>query len=335
MSGRELVQVADDELGFYGREYWFGHQEKELGFPNIQIRARTDLAERCLYWLRTALKYKHPPGQVLELGSAHGGFVALLRWAGFDATGLELSPWVVQFARKTFGVPVLLGPVEDQQIEPASLDMIALMDVLEHLTDPVGTMRHCLELLKPNGILLIQTPCLPEGRSHENMVAQGDRFVELLIEKEHLYLFSQRSIKELFARLGAEHVVFEPALFAYYDMFLVVSRAPLVVHRPVTVERALSATSSGRMVQALLGLGGKLDDLKQRYAEAEQDRAARLQVIEAQGRLLGEVEAERNRLRGELEVVEADRAARLEVIEAQGRLLGEVEAERNKLRARR
>ena len=150
--------------------------------------------------------------------------MALLHWAGFDATGLELSPWVVQFARKTFGTPMLLGPVEDQQIKLASLDMIALMDVLEHLANPVGTMRHCLELLKPNGILVIQAPCLPEGRSHEDMVALSDPFLEQLKEKEHLYLFSQRSIRELFARLGAEHVVFEPAIFAYYDMFLVVSR---------------------------------------------------------------------------------------------------------------
>ena len=301
MPGRDFVQVTDDERDFYGREYWFRHQEKDLGFANIKIRARTDLAERCLHWLRAVLKYKLPPGQVLELGSAHGGFVALLHWAGFDATGLELSPWVVQFARKTFGMPMLLGPLEEQQIKRASLDMIALMDVLEHLPDPVGTMRHCLELLKPNGMLVIQTPCLPEGRSHEDMVALSDPFLEqLLKEKKHLYLFSQRSIRELFARLGAEHVAFEPAMFTHYDMFLVVSRAPLAVHRPAKVERALSATPSGRMVRALLDLGGGLDDLKPRYAESEQDRAARLEVIEAQGRQLGEVEAERNNLRAEL-----------------------------------
>jgi len=235
LPARDFVQVTDDERDFYGREYWFSHQEKDLGFPNIKIRARTDLAERCLHWLRTVLKYKLPPGQVLELGSAHGGFVALLRWAGFDATGLELSPWVVQFAHKAFGVPMLLGPVEDQQIKPASLDIITLMDVLEHLLDPVGTMRHCLELLKPNGILVIQTPCLPERRSYEDMVAQSDPFLEQLKEKEHLYLFGQRSIREFFGRLGIDHFAFEPAIFAHYDMFLVVSRAPLTVFQPAQV----------------------------------------------------------------------------------------------------
>ncbi|MGQ9532551.1 MAG: class I SAM-dependent methyltransferase, partial [Desulfotomaculales bacterium] len=119
------------------------------------MRARTDLPERCLYWLRTLLKYKLPPGRVLELGCGHGGFVALLRWAGFEAIGLELSPWVVGFARQTFGIPTLLGPVENQVIEPSSLEAIVLMDVLEHLPNPLSTLRHCLELLKQDGIFVI------------------------------------------------------------------------------------------------------------------------------------------------------------------------------------
>ena len=91
--------VTDSDEDFYGRSYWFAHQEENLGLPNISVRSRSDLPERCTHWLGTVLKYKLPPGKVLELGSAHGGFVALLRWAGFDTTGLELSPWVADYAR--------------------------------------------------------------------------------------------------------------------------------------------------------------------------------------------------------------------------------------------
>lgn len=69
-----------------------------------------------------------------------------------------MSAWVVEFARRRFNVPMLFGPVEGQQIAPGSLDLIALMDVLEHLPDPAGTMLHCLSLLRPDGVLMIQTP---------------------------------------------------------------------------------------------------------------------------------------------------------------------------------
>src|SRR4051812_34209703 len=67
----ELTRVSDDDRDFYGRDYWFTHQEADLGFTNIKDRARADLPERCLHWLRTLLKFKLPPGRTLELGCAH------------------------------------------------------------------------------------------------------------------------------------------------------------------------------------------------------------------------------------------------------------------------
>ncbi len=264
---------------FYGRDYWFAHQQKDLHQPNIIERARQDLPERCIHWLSAILKYKLPPGRVLELGSGHGGFVALLRFSGFDATGLEVSPWVVEFARKTFHVPMLLGPVEEQQLEPGSLDMVILMDILEHLPDPERTMRHCLRLLKPNGIFVIQTPCLPEGKTYEEMKSRGDRFLEMLIEREHLYLFSRPSIQEFFHRLEINHLGFEPAIFSLYDMFLVAGRVPLAPHSSAEIDEALNSSPSGRMVRALADSYLQKRELLEKYQEADADRAARLEMV--------------------------------------------------------
>jgi SAM-dependent methyltransferase len=280
------------------------------------------------------LRYKLPPGRALELGSGPGAFVAMLRWAGFDATGLEISPWVVRFIRETFQIPVLLGPVEDQQIEPASLDVIALMDVLEHFRDPVGTMRHCLGLLKPDGILLIQTPCYPEARTYDEMVAQRDRFVENLKPTDHLHLFSRRSICDFFRRLGADYMAFEPGLFEY-DMFVVVSRVSLVIFGPAEIDAALSARPAGRMIQALLDLDAAGSDLRRRNAESEADRAARLAQVEELTAQLRESEADRAARLAQVEELtallresDADRAARLEQIHELSRLLRESETDR-------
>jgi hypothetical protein len=247
---------------------------------------------------------------------------------------------MVDFARQTFEVPMLLGPVEDQAIAPASLDVIALMDVLEHLSDPVSTMRHCLGLLKPDGVIVIQTPRYPEGKTYAEMTAQNDPFLEQFKANEHLHLFSQSSIRELFRRLGAEYLTFEPAIFAHYDMFVVVSQEALDPPRAEAVEQALMRTTSGRLTLALLDAQTRRQEVEQKLERMEADRAARLAVIEQQGQQLGELEAERNNLRGMLtdlrqqfEAAEADRTARLAVIERQGQQLGELEAERNNLSA--
>ena len=88
--------------------------------------------------------------------------------------------------------------------------------------------------------------------------------------REHLYLFSRRSLRELFGRLGVEHVVFEPALFARYDMFAMVSSARAIPLDPAEVERVLNDGVSARLVQALLDLGETVEDVKRLHAESSQ-----------------------------------------------------------------
>src|SRR5215469_5525952 len=70
--------VTDDTHDLYGHDYWYALQQR-MGYPTIEARARQDLPERCVHWLRTLLKYKRPQGKLLELGCAHGGFVALAK----------------------------------------------------------------------------------------------------------------------------------------------------------------------------------------------------------------------------------------------------------------
>jgi SAM-dependent methyltransferase len=289
------LQVNDDQKDFYGRRYYESHLQNRYHYPSLEERARADLPERCLHWLRALLKYKLSPARLLELGSAHGAFIALLRLAEFEAKGLELSPSLVEFAQKTFHVPILLGPLEEQSIERSSIDGILLMDVLEHLPDPVGTLSRCFALLKSDGIILVQTPHYIEGKCYEEMTAHGDRFLAQLKADEHLYLFSQRSIREFFRRLGAEYLIFEPAIFSYYDMFFVASQTPISKIPAGQIEDRLRASPQGRMVQAMIDLqneGEKFKDLLQRcegqLQECEADRAARLEAIHELTRLLHE-----------------------------------------------
>ena len=280
----DVTAVGPDEAGLYGRDYWFGHQRDASGYPDLAHRARADLPERCVHWLRAVLKYKLPPGKSLELGAAHGGFVATLRLAGFDATGLELSPWIAQFARDTFGVPMLQGPVEKQALGAGTFDVVAMMDVIEHLPDPAGTLTACARLLRPDGVLVVQTPDYPEGVSLEEMKAKGMAFGEQLRPKEHLYLFSRRSVAELMKRAGVPWVAFEPAIFAHYDQFFVAAKGEAPTHPDEAVRAALEKTPGGRFAVALMDLGENRDYFRR---ECE----ARLKVIEV-------LDAEVKRLRG-------------------------------------
>jgi glycosyltransferase involved in cell wall biosynthesis/2-polyprenyl-3-methyl-5-hydroxy-6-metoxy-1,4-benzoquinol methylase len=330
------LEVRDDRQDFYGRQYWLDHQREDLKNPDIFDRAHRDLQERCLYWLRALLRYRTPPGRVLELGAAHGAFVALLRWAGFDATGLEVSPWVVEFARTTFDVPMKLGPVEEQHIPPGSLDVIILNDVLEHLPHPAQTMAHCANLLKPDGLFVVQTPQYPERSTREELLATQNRFVEMMdgMSVEHLYLFSERAARHLFASLGFTHLELVPPLFPY-DMFFLAGRQPLVAVDDEEIRVRVEQTASGRLVMALLDAEQAQRQTAEALVEANADRAIRLGHVKQMEVLLEEANADRAmRLKNVEELVRlledanADRAARLRNVEELERLLAEANADR-------
>jgi SAM-dependent methyltransferase len=272
------VTNVQDAGELYSQDYYLKHLPQEYGYPSLEARARTDISERVLFWIETLLRYKLPPSKVLELGSAHGGFVAMMRQAGFDAAGLELSPWLVRFSKTLFEIPVFQGPLENQDIAPSSLGAIILMDVLEHLPDPIGTMRLALDMLLPDGILLIQTPRFPEEKTFNELQETQDAFLVQFKEKEHLFLFSSRSVQQFFSQLGCSIVIFEPAIFTQYDMFFVVSKISVRQNSLDDIQQALQKTSKGRIMQGFLDLYNQ----SRTHLSQLQDAHAQLQKVDSQ-----------------------------------------------------
>ncbi|MFZ5494458.1 MAG: methyltransferase domain-containing protein [Verrucomicrobiota bacterium] len=247
------LAVTQDAGELYSKDYWLKRQSERYGLPPLDQRARLDLPERCVHWLNLLLKRRLPPAKVLEIGCAHGGYVALMRWAGYDASGTEMSPWIVQFAKQTFGVPVQAGRIEELAFASQSLDVIILNDVIEHLPDPAATLGHCAKLLKPDGFFVIQTPEYKEHLSYADILATGDKFIEHMRGKadEHLHLFSRRATQQLWTRLGFPAVAFENPIFSY-DLFYTASRTDLPENPPDAIAAALAAQPAGRLVLALL-----------------------------------------------------------------------------------
>ena len=277
-------RVSQESADLYGSRYWFAHQTADLKCPDIVTRSRSDLSERCVHWLRSLLEFKLPPAKILEIGCAHGGFVAMLRQCGFDAMGLELSPAIVRMATETFDIPVHSGPIEDQTIAAHSLDAIVMMDVLEHLSDPQATISRCIELLQPDGILLIQTPAYPEKTSLPQLHQRRHKFPEMLDKNEHPLLFSMSSARELFRRAGAPFLEFIPAIFDFYDMSFVASASPLRRHDPQTQSAALTRSVGGRFIEALLDLDARRLNLLAKYRQlkgATPDNTSRIKLKSA------------------------------------------------------
>lgn len=259
---QSLETVKDDENDFYGKNYWL---EGSLEFPDIHIRSRNDLSERNLHWLKYLLQYQLPPAKILEIGCAHGSFVGLLQHMGFNAFGMEMSPWVIDYAKKTFDAVLYQGPIETANLADVKFDMMVMMDVVEHLSQPVETLKKCLQYLTDEGQFLIQLPCFPSHLNPQQILNKAHPFEQMMIPHEHLYLFSQESIQKLFQSLDFHYIEFLPAIFSHYDMFLIASRVPLKKNSVEEIEQCLQSNMTTRMIQAMLDLREREQNFANHY----------------------------------------------------------------------
>ena len=93
-----------------------------------------------------------PPGIVADLGCGSGVFTDYLARVGFSAVGVDLSPRMIELARRLYPASRFVeGDVEALPFEDASLDGVLLSGLLHHLPDPSACVREVHRVLKPGG----------------------------------------------------------------------------------------------------------------------------------------------------------------------------------------
>ena len=106
---------------------------------------------------RRVLALVPPGGRLLDVGSGHGLLVDEARRAGFDAEGLELARAAAAFGRERLGLRIREEPLEAVD-EWGAFAAVVMVDVLEHLDDPLAALDHARSLLVPGGVLVVVTP---------------------------------------------------------------------------------------------------------------------------------------------------------------------------------
>ena len=97
----------------------------------------------------------------LDIGCGGGIFLAALKREGAVVTGIELSDTRAYYSKTKHGFEVVKRPIEDAYWEAfsSSFDIVTLWDVIEHVNYPLATLKAAANMLRPGGVLLIDTPC--------------------------------------------------------------------------------------------------------------------------------------------------------------------------------
>lgn len=96
-------------------------------------------------------------GTLLDVGAATGFFMKLASGRGWQARGLEVSPYAVKTARAS-NLDISQGTLESVALPGNYFDAITMLDLLEHVSQPIEALRLSSGLLRRGGILFINTP---------------------------------------------------------------------------------------------------------------------------------------------------------------------------------
>jgi SAM-dependent methyltransferase len=135
-------------------------------------------------------------GRLLEVGCAYGFFLEETR-RFYDAAGIEIAEAAAAFCRDR-GLNVIGGVADESNLERCGMvDVIVLLDVIEHLPEPQSTLSLCRRYLNPGGIIVITT-----GDFASLYARLTGRHWRLMTPPQHLWYFTPQSMRRLAHSLG-------------------------------------------------------------------------------------------------------------------------------------
>jgi SAM-dependent methyltransferase len=124
--------------------------------------------------------------RLLDIGCGDGSFLLRAREEGWRVAGTELKP---EMGRQS-GLDVRATLAEVAEIGP--MDCVTLWHSLEHMSDPVATVRSAVTLLQPEGFVLI---AVPDAGGLQALAFAGD-WLHLDVPR-HLFHFTRTSLLRL------------------------------------------------------------------------------------------------------------------------------------------
>lgn len=183
--------LDEDFSDLYQGRYYFHKRKNRDEFARI-----INMYLRSVVLIGDDIKNK----EVLEIGSAKGYLLAVMKRLGWKVQGLDISGIAADFANKKLNVPTYHGQLGDYVKKTCSRNktfpLVLAIDILEHVLYPEQFVEDVSKIVSPDGILIIDTP---NGNS-ANIDSQGSTWEGF--NPYHIFFFSIDNLTRLFGKHG-------------------------------------------------------------------------------------------------------------------------------------
>ncbi len=191
-------QPSDEELdGIYDESYfdeWGAHD----GANSLR-----QMKERSFELLLGTARRVRPARSVLDIGCGLGHGIDAARRMGMAAYGTEFNEAAVAAINERHPGAAVLGGVAD--VSAGRFELITVLEVLEHVRDPIAFLAEIRPRLDEEGLLAITVPDAGSSRAKK----LGHRWYH--IHRAHLWYFDKVSLRQTLERAGYELVLLTTA----------------------------------------------------------------------------------------------------------------------------
>jgi SAM-dependent methyltransferase len=136
--------------------------------------------------------------RILDFGCGFGQFLEMCRLFGMEAIGVDRSQ-----ARRSGANASIVADLDETE---GSFDAITMFEVLEHLDDPLATLKMLVGRLKPGGIMIVEVP----DTSGVTDIATRDHYYKVH-PLDHINAFTPKTLVALMGRVGLAPMRKRPA----------------------------------------------------------------------------------------------------------------------------
>jgi len=142
--------------------------------------------------------------RLLDVGCSTGEFLDYAKGRGWEVAGCELAGHTARIARERVGCEVKSVSFEEAEFEEGSFDVVTMWDVIEHLFDPDAALSEAWRVLRPGGLLVLNTP----NYNSLSRLLLGKKW-EAIYPPRHLFVFCPSTARRLVALSGGKVVALQ------------------------------------------------------------------------------------------------------------------------------
>jgi 2-polyprenyl-3-methyl-5-hydroxy-6-metoxy-1,4-benzoquinol methylase len=210
--GSTALDDRFDPVSLYSADYFQGNQAD--GYADY-VGSESVLRREFRNVVRSLIHHGRTRGRLFEIGCAYGFFLLEAR-KHFEVHGIEVAADAAEHCRSQ-GLDVATGIETDEcMARRGPFDIVVMLDVIEHLQNPLEVLKIASSNLNSGGHILISTGDWDSVLSR----LMGSAW-RLMTPPQHLFFFSQKTIQSILSRAGFRVVqISRPAKFVPLSLAL-------------------------------------------------------------------------------------------------------------------